>query len=88
MKQERKTTLTNSTKSKELIATYDSDSKRYHRFLIDEGQEITGTIYIPKDKEVPDRVTISLLIIASSKSALFVSECTRKPIEKEVGNPW
>lgn len=45
---------------KELIATYDSDSKRYHRFLIDEGQEITGTIYIPKDKEVPDSVTISL----------------------------
>ena len=45
---------------KELIATYDSDSKRYHRFMIDEGQEITGTIYIPKDKEVPDSVTISL----------------------------
>ena len=45
---------------KELIATYDQDSKRYHRFLIGGDQEITGTIYIPKDKEVPDRVTISL----------------------------
>jgi hypothetical protein len=46
----------------QISATYDQDSKRYHRFLIDEGQEITGTIYIPKDKEVPDRVTISLKI--------------------------
>jgi hypothetical protein len=45
---------------KELIATYDSDSKRYHRFMIDEGQGITGTIYIPKDKKVPDSITISL----------------------------
>jgi hypothetical protein len=45
---------------KELIATYDSDSKRYHRFLISEGQGITGTIYIPKDMKVPDSVTIQL----------------------------
>ena len=44
----------------QITATYDQDSKRYHRFMIDEGQEITGTIYIPKDKEVPDSVTISL----------------------------
>ena len=44
----------------EFIATYDRDSKRYHRFLIDEGQEITGTIYIPKDESVPDNLTIQL----------------------------
>lgn len=45
---------------KELTATYDQDSKRYHRFLIDGGQGITGTIYVLKDKEIPDSVTISL----------------------------
>ncbi|MGA2465522.1 MAG: hypothetical protein ABSH06_14345 [Thermodesulfobacteriota bacterium] len=45
---------------KELTAIYDSDSKRFHRFLIDGGQEITGTIYIPKGKEIPERVIIQL----------------------------
>ena len=45
---------------KELTATYDQDSKRYHRFMIDEGQGIAGTIYIPKDKKVPESVTIFL----------------------------
>ena len=44
----------------QITAIYDSDSKRYHRFLISEGQGITGTIYIPKDMEVPDSVTIQL----------------------------
>ncbi len=43
-----------------IIATYDSDSKRYHRFLIDAGQGVAGTIYISKDREVPDSVTINL----------------------------
>ena len=45
---------------KELKATYDSDSKRYHRFLIDEGQGLTGTIYVPKEGTVPDSVRIRL----------------------------
>lgn len=45
---------------KELTAIYDKDSKRFHRFLIDGGQEITGTIYVPKGKEIPERVTIQL----------------------------
>lgn len=45
---------------KELKATYDSDSKRYHRFIIDEGQGLTGTIYIPKEGAVPNSVTIRL----------------------------
>lgn len=39
---------------KEITATYDQDSKRYHRFMIDEGQGITGMIYIPKNEKVPD----------------------------------
>lgn len=44
----------------QITAIYDQDSKRYHRFLIVEGQGITGTIYIPKDVKVPDSVTIQL----------------------------
>lgn len=42
----------------QITVTYDRDSKRYHRFLIDEGQGITGTIYVPKEKEIPDTITI------------------------------
>ena len=42
----------------QITATYDSDSKRYHRFLIDVGQVITGTIYIPKNESIPDSLTI------------------------------
>ena len=45
---------------KDITATFDGDSKRYHRFLIDPGQKITGTIYIPKDESVPDNLTIQL----------------------------
>jgi hypothetical protein len=45
----------------EIIAIYNQDSKRYHRFLIDGGQEeITGTIYIPKGKEVPEKIVVLL----------------------------
>ena len=31
-------------------ATYDRDSNRSHRYLIDEGQGITGTLYVPKEE--------------------------------------
>ena len=44
----------------QITAIYDSDSKHYHRFLISEGQGITGTIYVPKGKEIPGRVIIQL----------------------------
>ena len=37
----------------QITATYDSDSKRYHLFLIDMGQVITGTIYVPKNESYP-----------------------------------
>jgi len=30
-------------------ATYDKDSKRYHRYTIDEGQGVVGNLYIPKE---------------------------------------
>jgi len=45
---------------KEITATYDSDSKRYHRFLIDAGQVVTGAIYVSKKEPVPDKLTIRL----------------------------
>jgi hypothetical protein len=45
---------------KTLTATYDQDSKRFHRFLLDYGQELTGTLYVPKNEPVPDTVTIHL----------------------------
>ena len=44
-----------------VTATYDRDSKRYHRYLIDDGQGITGTVYIPKnDEQIPEEITIKL----------------------------
>jgi hypothetical protein len=44
-----------------VTATYDRDSKRYHRYLIDEGQGITGTLYIPKKEEqIPEEIVIKL----------------------------
>jgi hypothetical protein len=43
-----------------LTATYDKDSKRFHRFLVDVGQVMTGTLYVPKNEPVPDTVTICL----------------------------
>ncbi len=49
-------------KKKEITATFDQDSKRYHRYLIDEGQGVVGTIYIPKEKEIPKEVIIRLKV--------------------------
>lgn len=44
-----------------VIATYDRDSKRYHRYLIDDGQGVTGTVYIPKKEEkIPEEIVIKL----------------------------
>ena len=47
----------------ELTATYDQDSKRYHRYIIDEGQGIVGNLYISKEvKAVPEELTIRLKV--------------------------
>lgn len=43
-----------------ITASYDQDSKRYHRFIIDGGQAVVGNIYIPKGEDIPDEITISL----------------------------
>ena len=45
----------------EITATFDDDSKRFHRFIIDEGQGIAGSIYVPKDSQgIPEFVNIRL----------------------------
>lgn len=52
----------------EVVATFDDDTKRQHRFTIDEGQGITGSIYVPKGSAVPDIVTIRLRTQAEAKA--------------------
>ena len=47
----------------EIIATYDRDSKRYHRYIIDDGQGVVGNIYIPKEvKAVPESLSVKLRV--------------------------
>ena len=50
------------TEKKEITASYDQDSKRYHRYVIDDGQGIVGNIYVPKGKEIPKQVLIKLRV--------------------------
>lgn len=47
---------------KQLTATFDQDSKRFHRYIIDEGQGIVGNIYIPKASDIPEQLTIRLKV--------------------------
>lgn len=43
-----------------VTATFDDDTKRTHRFVIDDGQGVKGNLYFPRDKQVPDVVIIHL----------------------------
>ncbi len=53
---------------KEVIAKFDGDTKRTHRFLISGNSDgIGGSIYISKDQEVPDRVVVQLRTLADDK---------------------
>jgi len=52
-----------------ITAIYERDTKRYHRFLIDEGQGITGSLYIPKSEKVPEIVEIVLQIKGAEPEA-------------------
>jgi hypothetical protein len=45
----------------EVKAVYVKDSKRYHRYEI-EGTDITGSIYITKNKDVPKTITVTLAV--------------------------
>jgi hypothetical protein len=46
----------------EVTCTYDQDTKRMHRYLIDQGQSITGVIYVPKTAKPPESVTLKLQV--------------------------
>ena len=52
---------------KEMIAFFDDDTKRMHRFIIEDGQGIKGSIYVPKDEVVPDKISILLKTGAEKK---------------------
>ncbi|MFX0199167.1 MAG: hypothetical protein ACFFCW_23840 [Candidatus Hodarchaeota archaeon] len=43
-----------------IVARYDKDSKRYHKFTIEEGQDAVGTIYLPKGGQIPHEITVVL----------------------------
>jgi hypothetical protein len=45
---------------KHLIATFDSDTRRCHRFILNEGQIVKGTLYVTKGENIPESVTIKL----------------------------
>ena len=53
---------------RKVIAVFDKDSRKYHRFVITEGQGIVGTLYIPKGTQVPNEVIIALRTKNSSKN--------------------
>ena len=51
-------------KKVEVKATYDKDSYRYHRYIVDEGQGIVGTIYIPKaENPICNEVLVKLQVL-------------------------
>ncbi|MFX0195363.1 MAG: hypothetical protein ACFFCW_04500 [Candidatus Hodarchaeota archaeon] len=43
-----------------IVARYDEDSKRFHKFVIEEGQRVVGTIYVPRGGDIPDEINIVL----------------------------
>ncbi|NIO20085.1 MAG: hypothetical protein GTN76_04910 [Candidatus Aenigmarchaeota archaeon] len=45
-----------------ITATYDRDSKRFHRYLIDDGQALKGVLYVPKNSKIPEEVAITLRV--------------------------
>ena len=45
---------------KTIVATFDADTRRCHRFIINEGQGTKGTLYFTKGEDIPDSVTIYL----------------------------
>jgi hypothetical protein len=45
----------------EITATYDKDTFRTHRYILDEGQLVKGSLYISKDSEqIPERIVVVL----------------------------
>jgi len=48
-------------KTIEMVARYDADTKRTHRFILEPAEGVVGTIYVSKEvKPLPKRVVIEL----------------------------
>ena len=48
-------------KTVEIIARYDADTKRTHRFILEPAEGVVGTIYVSKEaKPLPKRVVIEI----------------------------
>jgi hypothetical protein len=45
---------------KKVVAVFDGDTKRMHRFIIKEGQAVVGSLYFPRGEDISDEVTIEL----------------------------
>jgi len=58
----------------QIVATFDDDSKRFHRFTIDESQAVKGSIYILKGAEIPDSITIHLRTKADAEKKINASD--------------
>ena len=43
-----------------ITATFSKDTRNFHRFDIEEGQDVAGIIYVSRDAKVPDEITITL----------------------------
>ena len=46
--------------STKIKAIYDKDTFRCHRYLIKEAEGIKGSLYIDKEAEIPEEITIIL----------------------------
>lgn len=46
----------------QITCTYDTDTKRMHRFIIDAGQPVSGTIYVPRTAKPPETVILKLRV--------------------------
>jgi hypothetical protein len=45
----------------ELKAVYTKDSKRFHVFQLEDGQQVKGSLYFPRDGDkIPDQVIVTL----------------------------
>ena len=46
----------------EVTCTYDQDTKRTHRYIVDPGQPVSGTLYVPKGTTPPESVILKLQV--------------------------
>ena len=47
-------------KEKEIkgLFEYEQDSKHYHRFRVEAHSRVVGSLYVPKDVALPDKITL------------------------------